>query len=232
MAIYDTEEEQVEALKRWWKENSQSTIIGVAVGLSLMFGINFWRSHQQEKHEKASVVYEQMLEADKQNKPEQIEQVGQQVLQQYGSTAYADYVGLFEAKAKVAQGDLGAAKTILEKLVATADDEIKNIAKLRLLSLMLALGEYEQGLKLVAQTDAAAMQGYASAYEELKGDLYVALNRTDEARTSYQNAQREGSQSPLLQFKLDDLTAAETVIPVAAAAPTSTPAPAGQPATP
>ena len=67
---------------------------------------------------------------------------------------------------------------------------------------------------MIAETDASAMQGFTASYEELKGDLYVALNRVDEARTAYQNALREGAQSPLLQFKLDDITAPE-ITPVA-----------------
>jgi hypothetical protein len=33
----------------------------------------------------------------------------------------------------------------------------------------------------------------------------------DQARTSYQNALRNGSKSPLLQLKIDDLTAPERV---------------------
>ncbi len=214
MAIYDTEEEQVEALKRWWRENSQATITGVVVGLCLMTGINFWNSSQQDKRAQASTLYEQLLEADKQKKSEEVDRLSQDLLQKYSSTAYADFGALFQAKSKINQGDMGAAKTILEKLVATADDEVKHIARIRLVSLMLSMGEYEQGLKLIAETDAAAMAGFVANYEELKGDLYVALNRIDEARTAYENAKREGAQSPLLQFKLDDITAAE-ISPVA-----------------
>lgn len=229
MAIYDTEEEQVEALKRWWKDNSQAVIIGVVVGVGLIFGIDFWKAQQHDKRLQASRVYEQLMQADSQNKADQLEKLGQDLGMQYDATAYANYAALYQAKTKVQQGDLPAAKAILEKVIAKGDSTLKNVAKLRLLSLLLASGEYEQGLKLIAETDAASIQGFSSNYEELKGDLYVALGRTDEARTAYENALREGAESALLQFKLDDLTALPLKAPSiteATATPANAPAPA------
>lgn len=237
MAIYDSEEEQVEQLKKWWQTNSQAVIIGVAAGLCLMFAGNFWKSYQQDKRMQASTLYSQLLDADSKDQPEQIEKLNKQIAVQYGSTAYAHYAALFDAKTKVKQGDLVAAKAVLQKVIAEADDDLKNVARLRLISLMLATSEYEAGLKLISETNAASMKGFSSSYEELKGDLYVALDRVDEARTAYENALRDGAQSPLLQFKLDDLTApaGPTVVqPIAksnepaapaAPAPTATPAP-------
>lgn len=208
MAIYDTEEEQVEALKRWWKENSQAVIIGTIVGVGLILGADFWKSQQRDKRQQASTIYEQLMAADTEGKADQVDKLGQSIGLQYGSTPYANYAALFQAKAKVKSGDIPAAKAILEKVIASGDNTLKNVAKLRLISLMLAAGEYEQGLKLIAETDAASAASFSPNYEELKGDLYVALNRPDEARTAYENAVRDGAQSPLLQFKLDDLTAA------------------------
>lgn len=208
MAIYDTEEEQVEALKRWWKENAQAVIIGTIVGVGLIFGVDFWRSQQRDKRQQASTIYEQLMTADKEGKAAEVDKLGQNIGMQYGSTPYANYAALFQAKAKVQSGDIPAAKAILEKIITSGDNTLKNVAKLRLISLMLATGEYEQGLKLIAETDAASIASFSANYEELKGDLYVALNRTDEARTAYEKAVRDGAQSSLLQFKLDDVTAA------------------------
>ena len=38
MEQYRTEEEQVEALKKWWEENGRSTVVAVIVALGLGFG--------------------------------------------------------------------------------------------------------------------------------------------------------------------------------------------------
>jgi predicted negative regulator of RcsB-dependent stress response len=76
---------------------------------------------------------------------------------------------------------------------------------------MLANGEYEQGLALINDVDPATSSSFSGNYDELVGDLYVALDRLDQARTSYQKALENGYKSPLLQIKIDDLTALEKV---------------------
>ena len=74
---------------------------------------------------------------------------------------------------------------------------------------MLASGEYEQGLKVINDIDQADIEKFSDNYDELIGDLYVGLDRLDEARTSYQKALKNGFQSPLLKLKIDDLTTAD-----------------------
>jgi len=211
VAIYDTEEEQVEALKKWWKENGVSTIVGLVVGIALILGWNYWRDYKKDQAARASALYDQLLSTADAGKKESAEKLAQRTQEEFGKTEYASYSGLMEAKLKVQQGDLAAAKQILEKLAAKSDDELSHIARIRLVRLMLATGEYEQGLQVINKVDPAASSGFSANYDELLGDLYVALDRRDEARTSYQNALRNGSQSPLLQFKIDDLTAPEIV---------------------
>jgi predicted negative regulator of RcsB-dependent stress response len=76
---------------------------------------------------------------------------------------------------------------------------------------MLASGEYEKGLELINEIDPATSSSFSGNYDELVGDLYVALDRLDQARSSYQKALENGYKSPLLQIKIDDLTAPEKV---------------------
>jgi predicted negative regulator of RcsB-dependent stress response len=209
--IYDTEEEQVEALKRWWKENGTATIVGLVVGIAIILGWNYWRDHKKEQAAQASVIYDQLLKAVDDNQKDSIDKLAGRIQEQFGATEYAAYSGLVQAKLKADQGDFAAAKEILKNVAAKSNKELSNIAKIRLVRLMLATGEYEQGLQLINDVDAEAGSSFSGNYDELVGDLYVALDRLDEARTSYQNALRNGHQSPLLQFKIDDLTAQEKV---------------------
>lgn len=210
MEIYDTEEEQVAAIKRWWKENGTSTIVGAIVGILLIGGWNFWQSYTRDKAVQASALYDQLLENTSKGKNDSIQKITEKISAQYGSTAYATYANLILAKTKVGQNDLEAAKSIYEKLTQESDSvELRNIARIRLIRLLHSTGENEKGLELIAGADKASTQGFVSSYDELKGDLYVALDRLGEARTAYQSALRAGESSPLLQFKLDDITAAE-----------------------
>lgn len=213
MEIYDSEEEQVAALKRWWKENGTSVVTGAVIGIALIAGWNFWQSYSKDKSEQASALYSELLEnIGDDSKKESIEKISNRISQQYGSTAYATFSALLLAKNKVDQGDLDSAKEILEKQMAESGSvELKNIARIRLIKLLHATNENEKGLQLIAEVDQASVQGFAASYDELKGDLYVALDRLGEARTAYQSALRAGKNSPLLQFKLDDISAPEII---------------------
>jgi len=209
--IYETEEEQLDAVKRWWKENGQSTIIGLVVGIAIVLGWNFWQDHKKEQAGQASALYGQLIQAVAADKKDSAEKLAERIQQQYPKTEYAAYSGLLLAKIKVQQGDPVKAQAILKGIAAGSNKELINIAKIRQVRLMLASGEYEQGLQLINDVDPATSSSFSGNYDELVGDLYVALDRLDQARTSYQKALENGYRSPLLQLKIDDLSAPEKV---------------------
>ena len=211
MEIYETEEEQVAALKDWWKGNGSSVITGVVTAIIIVLGWNFWQSYQQDKMLQASALYEQIIKAEKASQFESVDKMANRLDSNYNSTAYATYALLFAAKAKVEQQDLVGAKEQLQLAVMSSDDsELTHVARTRLIRVLLALQEYEQGLEIIADVDQSSLGGFEAIYEELKGDLYVAMGRVGEARTAYQAALSAGQSSPLLQFKLDDLTSSDS----------------------
>jgi len=209
--IYDTEEERLDALKRWWKENGQSTIVGLVVGIAVVLGWNYWQGHKKTQAEQASALYGQLIQAIASEKKDSAEKLAQRIQEQYPKTQYAAFSGLLLAKIKVQQGDLVKAQAILKDIAAGSNEELINIAKIRQVRLMLASGQYEQGLQLINNVDPATSSSFSGNYDELVGDLYVALERLDEARSSYQKAFENGYKSPLLQIKIDDLAASEKV---------------------
>ena len=212
MEIYDTEEEQVAAIKRWWKANGTSTITGVTAGIVLIVGWNFWQGYNLDKAKQASALYGQLQNSINTENKEPVEKLTAQLTELHGSTAYADFATLQLIKIKVEQGDLDAAKVLLEGLLnGSGATEIKHIARIRLIKILQATDQYEKGLQLITEVDQTSSAGFTVSYDELKGDLYVALDRLGEARTAYQSALRSGAKSPLLQFKLDDIAPATVV---------------------
>ncbi len=211
METYNSEEEQIEALKKWWKANGQAVITGIVAGVILIAGWNFWNSYQQDKMQQASSLYDQLLVAVQQKKNESVTKLAEQIENKFTSTPYSFYAELFDAKTKVQEGDLDGARKVLEKVVTASSGELQHVARIRLIRLMMAQGEYEQGLQVISEVDQSSANAFTGNYEELKGDLYAAMDRPGEARTAYQNALREGYTSPLLQFKMDDLTPSELV---------------------
>jgi len=209
--IYETEEEQLDAVKRWWKENGQSTIIGLVLGVAVILGWNYWQNLKKNQTEQASALYGQLIQAIGTDKKDSAEKLAERIQSEYPKTEYAAYGVLLLAKLKVQQGDLPKAQALLKSIAAGTDKELSNVAKIRLVRLMLASGEYEQGLQLINDVDPATSSSFSGNYDELVGDLYVALDRLDQARSAYQKALENGYKSPLLQFKIDDLTSPEKV---------------------
>jgi len=206
METYATEEERLEALQRWWKENKQSLFVGLLLGLAILGAWKVWQSHRQSKIQEASVLYHQLIEATQQKQTDASMKLGYRLVQQYPSTPYSQYAQLFVAKTKVESGDLKGAKQTLEDAMRLADDgAMKALVRLRLGRVMLALGEVDNALKLINETSEKSQGKLSGLYEELKGDLYMANNRAEDARKAYEKSKALGENTPLLDLKLNDM---------------------------
>lgn len=219
MEFYESEEQRVEALKKWWKDNASSVVMGLALGLATLGGWNLWQTNQKHKAEEASGLYQQLLRAVDAKQTDPAIKLSERIIEQHQGTAYATYATLFEARLKAEAGDLAGAKKALGDLLASAKDEnIKHLARLRLGQVLRALGETDSALKLLEPLKPREMGKYESRYEELKGDLYAAQQRTSEAQAAYERAKEAGETAPLLDLKINNL-AVEPATPPAPAAP-------------
>lgn len=208
METYLTEEERLEALQRWWKENKSSLFAGVIMGLVIITAWKYWQGHQQAQREEASLTYHLMGRAITAKQPEDAMKMGQQLIESYPSTTYAEFARLTLAKLKVEAGDLEAAKLRLEEEVKQGHDEtLKALARLRLARVLLARGEADAGVALLKGTESTAGK-FSALFEEVRGDLLIAAKRPEEARAAYEKAKELGNRSPLLDLKIHDLPAA------------------------
>ena len=206
MEDYVSDEQRVEALKKWWQANFSSVVWGLALGFAVLTGWNIWQTTQQRKAEGASGLYEQLFKAVDAKQTEPAIKLSERIIEQYQGTAYATYATLFSAKLKAESDDLaGAKKTLSDLLAASKDDDIKHLARLRLGGVLLALGDNEAALKLLEPLKPRDMGKYEGLYEELKGDLYAALDRTSEAQAAYELAKEKGEAAPMLDLKINNL---------------------------
>ena len=103
MEIYDSEKEQVEALKRWWKENGRMVVLGLVIGLGGTFGWNGWQSWRNTQAENASLTYQSLLAAAAQSDVEQVNSRGMALLNDYPESGYAPLAALVMAKSAVTE---------------------------------------------------------------------------------------------------------------------------------
>ncbi|MET0027537.1 MAG: tetratricopeptide repeat protein [Candidatus Thiodiazotropha sp.] len=203
MSVYETEEEQVEAIKKWWKENGTSVVAGLVLGLSGVFGWQAWGSYQERIGAEASVGFNQMLTAVQGGDTESAQKQAELLEKNYDGTAYAVFGGLAEARLMLEGDDRAAAKAKLESVIKQADDpSLVRLARLNLARVLLDEGAYDEASKLVAD-DAGAFQG---EYAVLRGDIALAKGDKAAAAEAYTQAMTEDvGDRALLQMKLDDL---------------------------
>jgi len=210
--VYTTEEEQIAAIKKWWKDNWMSLAGGILIGVGILSGYKYWVNSKNLHAEAASAEYEAMILSLKGNKPEEVSARAASLLGQYSDTPYAGFAALAMAKIKVDSKELVAAKSNLRWAIDNVKQpEIKIEAQIRLARVLLAEENYDEALQ---QLQSISAKAYKAVVEELKGDIYVAQGETAKARTAYNIALSElslnqsGTSQRLrnnLQIKLDDL---------------------------
>lgn len=217
MESFRTEEEQVEAIKRWWEENGRNLIIAVAVALSLGFGWQAWQSNREEQALAASSVYQRMLEALGSESPENTgsaRSLAGQLKSDFGSSVYARFAALHLARLAVEEGDLSRAESELRWVVSKAgkSSDLYQVAQLRLARVTAAIGDVEQALDIL---DGSASGVYSGAYALARGDILMAADRPEEARNAYALARsslEQGQAPPVLSQKLQHLNPVPPVV--------------------
>ncbi len=63
MEIYENENDQVEAVKRFFAENGKALAVGVILGVGALIGWRYWNSHQVDSARSASLAYQNAVTA-------------------------------------------------------------------------------------------------------------------------------------------------------------------------
>ena len=214
MEIHATEEQQIEAFKKWWKDNASSIITGILVGLAILFGVKSWFAYQERTSEAASNIYTTLMNALNTGQESLVHDQAGVLISDYSSTPYAALAALALAKVKLEEGELQAAHAQLQWALEHADsDVIRHTARLRLARVMLAEADLDGAEALVDQ--ASDEGGFASLYAELRGDIHLMRGATANARVQYERAltmmTAESAGREVLQLKYDStLSAAES----------------------
>lgn len=187
MNEYETEEQQIEALKKWWKENGTSLIVGLFVGVTGLFGWRYYVDQNNVNSILASDLYMQVLQgANSGSIDEKTIDMHNQLINAYSDTPYASLASLALAKTEYDKDNADGAVAQLELAVKHAnDDVIIQIANLRLVRVYIEQKKYDEAMAILNMKHAAA---YDAQYEELKGDVYNAQGDLVQARLAYDKA--------------------------------------------
>ncbi len=204
--VYESEQEQIDALKAWWSDNAVSVIAGIVIGVGGLVGWNLWQSKVQAHQEAASSQYMQAMESAETDQFSAIPALADSLVAEFDDTHYASLSQLLAARAHVEAGDQAAAKARLQWVVDNAStDNFALIARLRLATLQLAGGDTAAAK---ASLDVEFPESFGARLNELLGDIALAEGDTSTARLAYDKALKAKPASinqQVLQMKRDDL---------------------------
>jgi predicted negative regulator of RcsB-dependent stress response len=188
-----------------------SILIGIGLGLVLLFGWQQWRTHRAQHSLDAAVQFD-ALSADVGKKDaEAVKQIAAKLKSDYADTPYGVFAALREADLATERGDNEAAYSSLDWAWQHASiDALKLVAGVNLARVQIARNKAQDALDLL---DKLPKGGFDASVAELRGDALVALGRKDDARAAYADAlshadAMSGNRS-VLEMKLNDLGGAE-----------------------
>jgi len=208
---YASDQEQLESIKRWWRTNGKSVLLGVAIGAGIIIGWRVWSNHQATQAELAAGQYEQVLADMKRGDKAAAVDRGARLVEDQRGTPYAALTAFALAKIKLEDKDQQGARFYLQWVVDNAKDaQLKSVARLRLAQVLLAGGD---GAAALAALDGVNAEAYALPLQELKGDILMELKRVDDARGAYSAAlaaaTEQGGDHQRIQMKLAALGGAK-----------------------
>lgn len=209
MSVYMTEDEQIEAIKKWWQ--CYGTLITVVISLLLLMisGYKYWSWHQAKVKTQASTAYEQLMVAFSNQDNKAVKSYARQLTGEYNTTVYAHAARLILAKLYVSQEQYDKARENLAYVAEHAPmKSLQQIAHIRAARLLTAKQSYEKALAELALVDE---KNYLPLVNELKGDIFTATGQYQKAIASYKEAMEgvhtQGIGNLYLEMKTSELAA-------------------------
>lgn len=209
MTAYQTEAEQIQLIKQWWKDYGKVTLLALVAVLIVSYGWRWYQIRHEHLLQKASAVYERLQTAAANNDMQGMQMAADRLSHHYTNTPYAQLAALMLARQAVYQGQFAVAESKLKWIMRHGSNQsLRQVARIRLARVLLVENKADEAAKLLKTIDD---NGYLALIEETRGDIYQSMGKTDDARTAYRKSLEAFPEmevmQPLLQMKLDNLPA-------------------------
>jgi len=141
--VDNTEEEQVEQIKKWWNSNGKQIIAGAVIGLAGIWGWNTYSDYQDKQSLNARSLY--LSYASDSNNLGAYDKL----TTDFSSSTYSDQAILLMAKYLFDAGSYTQALSVIKPLINNPSSVIANTATLRAASIYLQLGQHDQALSIL-----------------------------------------------------------------------------------
>lgn len=209
MDIYQTEDQKAEAIMKYLKENKKNIIFIIILFTCSFFGMRYYKHHKNIVIENASLEFSKMFQSDVDKDYTSVKMYANKLKKDHKKSPYADLATMKLAKLAFDNNDIENAKEHLKWVIKKkSKGPLFHVALLRLARIHRNEGKYDEALKLLNKSP----KGFASLYEEIKGDIFYDQGKLSKARESYSKALEFAPKSgtvPWLQLKLEDLAGIE-----------------------
>lgn len=206
MEIYSTENEQLDAVRHFFRENGKAIVLGLILGAGGLFGWNYWQSHKSNTAMEASIGFERIATALATGQPDVEAQVNSFI--QANPNTYGVMAALLSVQQLVDAGDFTAAeKQLFAAQKSTSDANLQSLINLRLARVQLQQKQYDAAL---ASLDKVKGNSWLAQAQDIRGDIYMDQGKIDAARAAYSKGlELNPSQaiSALLQMKISNIAA-------------------------
>ncbi len=205
------EQEQVEALKGWWRENGRWVIAAVATALFVSLTWNGWRWWQSAQSQEAARHYAAVVQASAAKQWDEAKQAWQRLTAvPWVGKRQAPYAALTVAYAAARAGSWPVAEQLLTAALPLAEGEAAALVRQQAALVRLTQNDPQGALTLL---DPPAPASFAPLIAEVRADAYAARGDGDAAKRAYSEA-LASAQDPMwrsiLEAKRDQLRARST----------------------
>lgn len=199
-----TEDQQVEELKKWWKENGRSIIVGAVMGLALIGGWQGWQGYQEKQAEAGAAAYDQFSGKIQLNDAGAAAAELNALHAEHGDTLYAAFANLQMAEAQISSGDAEAAAGQLQQVISGSKDQgLVQIAAIRLARLYASQDKFAEARQALKHITSTAFEAESLAIE---GQVALGEGNLEAAQVALTAAQEKGaSDSEMIRYLLQQL---------------------------
>lgn len=203
----ETAEQELEALKSWWKENGRTLVLGVAIGLGGVFGWTWWQDHLRDQAEQASLIYQKLAEDAAADKHDSVRSQAAAIIETYPKSGYAALAAMLAAKSAFKEKNFIEAMRQLQWVIDNSDKpSFRDVARIRLARILVQEDKLDEAMTVV---EAVEEKAFGASANEIRGDILVTKGDPEGAIEAYRRALAsnviDGSTRSRVQMKLDDL---------------------------
>jgi len=210
-----TDNEREEQLRRWWSDNWAWIIGGVALGLALLAGWQYWQRYQVQRAEQDEASYRAVVESLGRDLRDEAQKHAAELRERRPDSPYADQSDLALARAAAEARAYDEAITHLTRVAdGSRDAELRRVAQSRIARLLIEQDKPDEALALLDATQAGA---FAPLFHEIRGDAYAAKGEPANARREDDDALQAvgeaiGLDRAFVELKRDAMAAREPAV--------------------